>query len=71
MNDKIKKLKQELPNPPPGIEVRHKAQILDFCLTILKDYKERIREGDRIIGGLRERLRGVEKENRRLRRGGK
>lgn len=37
VNDKFKQLLEELPLPPTGIEVQHKAQILDYTIKTLKD----------------------------------
>lgn len=66
MNDKILKIKEELPDPPCGVEVRHKAQILDYCIQVMKGYKEE-------IGVLRVQIGEMERENwllkEQLRRG--
>mmetsp|Transcript_32978 Transcript_32978/g.129412 ORF Transcript_32978/g.129412 Transcript_32978/m.129412 type:complete len:406 (-) Transcript_32978:446-1663(-) len=41
VNDKFKQLLEELPMPPAGIELQHKAQILDYTIKTLKELSNR------------------------------
>mmetsp|Transcript_3239 Transcript_3239/g.9887 ORF Transcript_3239/g.9887 Transcript_3239/m.9887 type:complete len:392 (-) Transcript_3239:164-1339(-) len=41
VNDKFKQLLEELPSPQSGMEVQHKAQILDYTIRTLKDLSNR------------------------------
>ena len=41
LNNMFEKLRHTLPPAPPGVEVKHKAQVLDYAIGVLKDMVER------------------------------
>lgn len=41
LNNMFEKLKHTLPPAPPGVEVKHKAQVLDYAILVLKNMVER------------------------------
>lgn len=41
LNNMFEKLKHTLPPAPPGVEVKHKAQVLDYAIFVLKNMVER------------------------------
>lgn len=41
LNNMFDRLKHTLPPPPPGVEVKHKAQVLDYAIMVFKGMVER------------------------------
>jgi GAF domain len=41
LNSMFERLRDTLPPPPPGTDIKHKAQVLDYACAVLKDMVER------------------------------